>query len=176
MALDDRYANKFAPLDSTSIYPKPGHQLFYTPMTGEMKCPRLYLCLTHAPTRSIIIWSTSYHHMIIFVHRSWLHLLFTIAFVHRHQVLLKLHRHAVHCSKASDLPFTLATGPSSQVMSWSSPPWSHDSMSCYMCNELLHHHVCEVCNISEPFPPPSHMLLTYMYLWTNHLCISHKHN
>ena len=115
---------------------KPGHKLLYTPMTGEMKCPRLYLCLahsipsppnvdaTHAPTRSTMIWSTSYHHVIILVHRSWLHLLFTVAFVHRHQVLLKLHRHAVHRSKASDLPFTLATGLSSQVMSWSSPPWS----------------------------------------------------
>ena len=32
---DDRYANKFAPLDSMAIYPKPDHQLLYTPMTGE---------------------------------------------------------------------------------------------------------------------------------------------
>ena len=39
MALDDRYAKKFAPLDSMAIYPKPGHKLLYTPMTGEMKCP-----------------------------------------------------------------------------------------------------------------------------------------
>ena len=54
--------------------------------------------------------------------------------------------------------------------------WSHDSMSCLMCNELLHHHMCELCNISEPFSPSWHMLLTHMYLWTNHLCISHKHN
>jgi hypothetical protein len=46
--------------------------------------------------------------------------------------------HAVPRFKASDLPFTLATGPSSQVMSWSSPPWSHDSMSCLICNKLLH--------------------------------------
>ena len=48
MALDDRYANKFAPLDSTAIYPKPSHKLLYIPMTGEMKCPRLYLCLAHS--------------------------------------------------------------------------------------------------------------------------------
>ena len=48
MALDDRYANKFASLDSTAIYPKPGHKLLYTPMTGGMKCPRLYLCLAHS--------------------------------------------------------------------------------------------------------------------------------
>jgi hypothetical protein len=82
--------------------------------------------------------------------------------------------HAVPHFKASDLPFTLATGPSSQVMSWSSPPWSHDSMSCLMCYKLLHHHMCKLCNISKPFPSPWHMLLTHMYLWTNHMCISHK--
>ena len=39
MALDDRYTNKFVPLDSTTIYPKPGHKLLYTLMTGEMKYP-----------------------------------------------------------------------------------------------------------------------------------------
>jgi hypothetical protein len=77
-------------------------------------------------------------------------LLITVAFVHRRQVLPKLHRHAVHRSKASNLPFTLATGPSSQVLSWSSSPWSYDSMSCLICNELIHH-MCERCNISEPF-------------------------
>jgi hypothetical protein len=65
-------------------------------------------------------------------------LLFTIALVHQRQVLLKLHRLVVHRSKAYDLPFTLATGPSSQALSWSSPPWSYDSMSCLICNELLH--------------------------------------
>ena len=40
--LDDRYANKFAPLDSMAIYPKFGHKLLYTPMIGEMKCPISY--------------------------------------------------------------------------------------------------------------------------------------
>ena len=106
-----------------------------------------------------MIWSTSYHHVTLLVHRSWPHLLFTVAFVHRRQVLLELHRHVVHRSKASNLPFTLATGASSLVMSWSSPPWSHDSMSCLVCNELLHHHMCELCNIAKPFPPPWHVFL-----------------
>jgi hypothetical protein len=50
--------------------------------------------------------------------------------------------HVVPFFEASDLPFTLATGPSSQVMSWSSPPWSHDLMSHLMCNEHLHQHMC----------------------------------
>jgi len=49
--------------------------------------------------------------------------------------------HVVPRFKASDLPFTLATGPSSQASSWSSSSWSHDSMSCLICNELLHHHI-----------------------------------
>jgi hypothetical protein len=39
VALDDQYANKFAPVDSTAIYPKHGHQLLYTPMTSEMEMP-----------------------------------------------------------------------------------------------------------------------------------------
>ena len=105
------------------------------------------ICTNQSPK----IWSTQYHHVIILVHQSWLHLLFIVAFIHRHQVLLKLHCHMVHHSKASNLLFMLATSPSSQVMSWSYPPWSHDSMSCLMCNELLHHHMCKLCNKSKPF-------------------------
>ena len=48
-ALDDRYANKFVSLDSTAIYPKPGHKLLYTPMTGEMKCPIGYTFALRIP-------------------------------------------------------------------------------------------------------------------------------
>jgi hypothetical protein len=44
-------------------------------------------------------------------------LLFTIAFVHRRQVLLKLPRHVVYRFKAFDLPFMLATDPLSQASS-----------------------------------------------------------
>jgi len=40
-----------------------------------------------------------------------------------------------------DMPFNIATGPSSQALSWSSPLSSHDSMSCLICNEFLHHTV-----------------------------------
>ena len=121
MALDDRYANKFAPLDSTAIYPKSSHKLLYTSMKGEMKCPIGYTFALRIPFHLLrcwcntctnldqqMIWSTSYHHITLLVHRSWPHLLFTVAFVHRRQVLLKLHRQTVHRSKASNLPFTLA--------------------------------------------------------------------
>ena len=62
MTLDDRYANKFAPLDSMAIYPKPGHKLLYTPMTGEMKYPRLYLCLAHSiPSPSMLMQHMHQH-------------------------------------------------------------------------------------------------------------------
>jgi hypothetical protein len=40
-----------------------------------------------------MIWSTSYYHVTVLVHRSWPHLLFTVASVHRRQILLKLHCH-----------------------------------------------------------------------------------
>jgi hypothetical protein len=107
-----------------------------------------------------MICSTSCHHVIILVYRSWPHLLFTVDSVHRRQV--------------HDLPFTLETGPSSQASSWSSPPWSHDSMSCLIYNELLYHHMCEPCTKFKPSSPSWHMSLAHMYLWTNHLCISHQ--
>ena len=95
------------------------------PSTGEMKCPRLYLCLAHfhfisihqlhppsvdatnAPTPSWMIWSNPYHHMTFLVHRSWSCPLFTVASVHRRQVLPKLHRLAVHRFKALTCPIPL---------------------------------------------------------------------
>ena len=49
MALDDRYANKFAPLDSTAIYPKSGHALIYTTFDRWNEMPyKSYLCLAHS--------------------------------------------------------------------------------------------------------------------------------
>ena len=49
VALDDRYANKFAPHDSMAIYPKPDHKLLYTSMTSEMKCPIGYTFVLRIP-------------------------------------------------------------------------------------------------------------------------------
>jgi hypothetical protein len=37
VTLDNRYANKLARIDSTTIYPKAGHKLLYTRMTVEIK-------------------------------------------------------------------------------------------------------------------------------------------
>ena len=152
MALDDRYANKFASLNRTAINPKFGHALLYTqPLTGEMKYPTSHtyaLCIPfhllqcwchtsinlHQATWSStwinpwldlpwMIWSTSYHHVTFLVHRSQLRLLFTIASVHRLHVFAQASPPCTVCRfKASDLPFTLAISPLSQALSWSFPP------------------------------------------------------
>jgi hypothetical protein len=159
------------------------------PLTGKMKCPRLYLCLAHFHSNSSDVWCNTCTNMInndmIYFISSYDRIGSSIL------TPLALHPcvspsapsltqasplHVVPRFEASDLSFTLATGPSSQVMSWTSPTWSQDLVSCLMCNKLLHHHMCKLYNISMPFSPPWHMLLTHMYLWTNLLYISHKHN
>jgi transposase-like protein len=53
---------------------------------------------THAPTISQIIWSTSYHHVTLLVRRSWSHLLFTVASVHRRQIITQLALHTCNRS------------------------------------------------------------------------------
>jgi len=123
VALDDRYANKFAPRGSTAIYAKPGHTLLYTSLTSEMKCLtshtfalrilfELLQCWCHTSTnlhqaiynhhKSCMawshmndIWSTSCLHVTLLVHRSQHRLSFTIALVHWRQVIAqcKLLRH-----------------------------------------------------------------------------------
>ena len=39
VALDDRYANKFAPLDSTAIYPKSGQAILYSALDQWNEMP-----------------------------------------------------------------------------------------------------------------------------------------
>ena len=115
------------------------------PLTGEMKCPTSHTFALHIPFHflkcwchtstnhhqalwssswvntwldlSWMIWSTSYHHVILLVHQSQLSLLFTVALVHRRQVFAQASQPLAVCHfKASNLPFTLATGPSMQSL------------------------------------------------------------
>ena len=151
MALDHRYANKFAPLDSTTIYPKSGQTLLYSTLDRWNEMPyKLYLCLVHFISSPFINQCTNTI-MNDMIHSISSHDLLGPSIL----TLLALH----HClgpsapslAQASpprgpslqslDLPFTIATDPSSQALSWSSPLWSHDSMSCLICNEFLHHTV-----------------------------------
>ena len=172
MALDDRYANKFAPLDSTAIYPKPGHKLLYTPMTGEMKCPigytfalciliHLLQCRCNTCTNMI---NNDMIHFISLRDHIGSSILTSLAF-HRclrpsapsldqasppRGPLLQSLQLALHACNRSIKP--------SHVLIFS--PRSHDSMSCLMCNELLHH-MCELCNKSKPSSLSWHGLLTH---------------
>ena len=42
---------------------------------------------------------------------------------------------------------------------------------CHVLYELLHR-MCEPCNKSKPYSSSWHELLTQVYLWTDHMCIS----
>ena len=64
VALDNRYANKFSLLDSTTIYTKPGHKLLYIPMTGEMKCPIDYTFALRIPFHLLQCWCNTCTNMI----------------------------------------------------------------------------------------------------------------
>jgi hypothetical protein len=155
---------------------------------------RLYLYLTHSITSPPMLmqhmhqpWSTndrstSYHHMTLLVHRwSWPQLLLTIAFISwllpssiSAKSLLKLPRHAVYCLKVSDLPFTLATNPSSQVLSQSSPP-------SYMTPCHVSYAMSSIITCVSFVIYPSHFelhglcCLDKCSCGLNHLCIPLKH-
>jgi hypothetical protein len=150
VALDDRYANKFAPLNSTAIYPKTRSSTSlhtYDRWSGNALG---YTFALRIPLHLLWCWcNTCTNH----ITNDMIHFISSCDLGPSILTSLALHRcvgpsapshaqaspsHAVPHSKASDLPFTLATGPSSQASSWSSPPWPHDSMSCLICNELLY--------------------------------------
>jgi hypothetical protein len=135
---------------------------------------KLYICLAHSiPSLSMLMQHMHQHdqqwydplHII-----TWPYWFIDLDFTCSSPLL-----RSIGAKSSLNLPFTLTTGPSSQVLSWSSPPWSHDSMSCLLCNELLCH-ICEPCNKSKLF----HFYgICCSYICTCGLitCVSHiKHN
>jgi hypothetical protein len=49
VTLDDQYANKFAPISSTTIYPKLDMLFSTQPLTIEMKWPTSHTSIMHIP-------------------------------------------------------------------------------------------------------------------------------
>ena len=85
---------------STHLWSVKWNALLVIPLPCAFHSISFNVNVTHASTISQMIWSTSYHHMTLLVHRSWPHLLFTVVFVHRRQVLFKLYRHVVYQAKS----------------------------------------------------------------------------
>ena len=92
------------PLNSTAIYPKPGHQILYTPMTSEMKCPRLYICLVH----SIPSPPMSMQHSINMINNDMIHFISS--------------RDHIGSSILTSLAFHCCLRPSAPSLAQASPP------------------------------------------------------
>jgi hypothetical protein len=123
---------------------------FTQPLTGEIKCLRLYLCLAHSiPSPSMLM---QHMHQPITKWYDPLHIItWPYWFIDLDLTCSSPLRLSIGAKSFSS--FTVTRGPSlqslrlalhtcnrsiEQASSWSSPPWSHNSMSCLICNELLH--------------------------------------
>ena len=148
-----------------AIYPKPGHKLLYTPMTGEMKCPMLYLCLAHSIPSPMLI-----QHM----HQPWS----TNDMIH-----FISSRDLIGSSILTSLALHHCFIPSAPSLAQASPPRGLSLQSLrlalHSCNRsikpsliLIFSTLVTWLNIMShmQWAPSSHV-----HLWTNLLCISHKH-
>ena len=197
MALDDRYANKFAPLDSTAIYPKYGHALLYTTFDRWNKMSyKSYFCLAHSISSLMPHKYQTPSSLLIIImsqHLAWSFLNDMIHSILSHDLfgpsiltLLALHRRlgpsVPSLTQASpprspslqslDLPFSIATGPSSQALSWSSPllvTWLH--VMSHMQWDPRSHYMSIASTLSH-FSSMAHVAHTSVFVWTNLLCIS----
>ena len=152
-----------------------------------MKCPRLYLCLAHSIPSPM---SMQHMHQL---DQQWydpLHIImWPYWFIDLDLTWFSPLPSSIGAKFCSSFTATRSIAPKPLTCP-SRLQLVHQAKSCLdllhldhmtQCHiscaiKLLHHHTCELCNISKPFSPSWHMLLTHMYLWTNHLCISHKHN
>ena len=79
--------------------------------------------------------------------------------------LLKLPRHMWFvASKPPTCPSHLQPVHRRKALSWSSPPWAHDSMSCLICNELLFIITCGLITCVSPYST----LLVHLILSLNY--------
>ena len=158
-------------------------------MTGEMKCSKLYLCLVQSiSSPSPMLMQHMHQH-----DQQWydpLHIItWSYWFIDLDFTCFSPLPSSIGTKSCSSFTATRSITPKPSTCPSRLQP-VHQAKSCldllhldHMTQyhvscafKLFHHHMCELCNISRPFLPPWHMLLTHMYLWTNHLCISHKHN
>jgi hypothetical protein len=137
----------------------------------KYKCPRLYLCLAH----SIPFPSMLMQHM---------HQPITKWYDSLHIIMWSYWFIDLDLTCSSPLPQSIGA-KSSTYPSHSQPvrrakPYLDLHLghmtSCHVSYAMSSFIItCELCTKSKPSSPSWHMLLTHMYLWINHLCISHKH-
>ena len=146
MALNDRYINKFAPLDSTTIYPKPDHELLYTPMTGEMKYPIGYNFASRIPFHLLRCWcNTCTNH----ITNDMIHFISSCDLVGS----LILNSLAFHCCLRPSAPSHHSTCPSHLQL-------VHQAKTCL---DLLHLNHMTQCHVSYAMSS----FITYVSLATN---------
>jgi hypothetical protein len=92
----------------THLWPVKWNALGYT---FALRIPfHLLQCWCNTCTnQSQMRWSTSYHHVTVLIHRSWLHLLFTVASVHERQVITQLALHTCNRSIEQSLVLIFST-------------------------------------------------------------------
>ena len=146
-----------------------------------MKCPRLYLCLTHFHFISIFMSIFQFSMQPMHQHNhEWydpLHIitwpLWSIDLDLAHSSPSSRSIGAMSCQSFTAL-LSVASKPwlalyhfnwsIKPTLSWSSPPWSHDSMSCLICNELLLVITCGLIICVSPYAT----LLVHLMLSLNY--------
>jgi len=138
VTLDDRYANKFAPLDSTAIYPKLGQALLYSTFDWWNEMPYKYTFVLHIPFHLLRLlchtsiqppsssndeqWSSIYvanHDTLTIPHSmKLLHHSSTKPLDHQHKLTLSLIFHEWYSQLHS---FTWPYWCIDQSLAWSSP-------------------------------------------------------
>ena len=154
------------------------------PLTGEMEFPRLYLCLAHSTPSPPMSMQHMHQH-----DQQWydpLHIItWSYWFIDLDSTCSSPLLSSIGAKSCSSFTATRSITPKPLTCPSRLQP-VHHSKSCLDLLHLDHMTQCHVSyamstfitcvslyNISEPFSPPWHMLLTHMYLWTNYLCISH---
>ena len=146
-----------------------------------MKCPRLYLCLAHFHIISIFISIFQFSMQPMHQHNhEWYDPLHIITWP-LWSIDLDLARYSpsIRSIGAKSCPnFTALRSVASKpwlalyhfnwsikpALSWSSPPWSHDSMSRLICNEFLLIIICGLITCVSPYAT----LLVHLMLSLNY--------
>ena len=162
--------NKVASLDSTAIYHKPSHQLLYTPMTGEMKCPIGYTFALRIPFHLLQCWYNTCTNLDQQMIWSTYIITWPCWFIDLDLTCFSPLPSSIGVKSCSSFTATRSIAPKPPTCPSRLQP-IHQTKSCLdllhlshmtqchvSCNELLHH-MCEPSNKSKPSSPSWHELL-----------------